>query len=665
MYAFVFGLNGKVIFGREWSDLIRIMEALQKAYDLSERKRLCVYVHNLSWEFQWMCDRFQWLDVFATDDRKPVKALTSYGIEFRDSLILSGLSLALTAENLTKYKIEKLKGDLDYSLARHYRTKLTPVEWHYIENDGLCVMAFIQEEIERNNGNICNIPMTKTGYVRKYMKNQCYHDGFAGHGERRKIKTRSFMSYRKLMRILQITKEEYILAKEEFQGGFTHANCFNVGLIFNDVASYDLTSAYPSVMALERYPMGTGSRLECPTSEIVERTLKLYACLFRARIWGISSRYRGDNFLSQSKCRCLKGEEVDNGRIISADYLETTLTDIDLEILRAFYEIGRIEYFDFWYYPRGYLPTAYIKGVLGLYADKTTLKGVEGQEANYSLKKGMLNSVYGMSVTSIDQINHRFKNGEWSVEPPDLDALLEKYNESFNRFGSYLWGIFVTCHVRKIIARAILELGDDYIYADTDSVKFKNADAHRAFFEDYNRLIDRKIERSSKINGLPIDLFKPKTIDGKEKPIGYFDFEGVYRRFKTLGAKRYFVEYPEPHNIGGIVCPYSLTISGVNKTIAIPSLVRKSEQEHKDIFDYFEIGVTYDESTCGKNTRTYCDSEIKGILTDYQGKRGKYHEYRYIHLEPTTYKMTTTEEYYQMIYLDAYQRIERRETLKR
>ena len=278
MYAFVFGVNGKVIFGRDWDDLIDICKALQDAYGLGEKRRLCVYVHNLAFEFQWMCERFFWLDVFATDDRKPIKALCQYGIEFRDSYILSNMSLAGTAKNLLKYKIEKLSGDLDYSLMRHSRTKLTPQEWHYIENDGLSVMAFIQEEIERNHDNICNIPMTNTGYVRKYMKNECYHDGQAGHGARRKIKTRAYLSYREIMRRLEITKEEYLLAKEEFQGGFTHTNCFNVGLIFKNVHSYDLTSAYPSAMALERYPMGMGSRLECPTIEIVEKYLKLYCC---------------------------------------------------------------------------------------------------------------------------------------------------------------------------------------------------------------------------------------------------------------------------------------------------------------------------------------------------------------------------------------------------
>lgn len=674
MYCFVFGLNGKVIFGREWDDLIKICEALRDAYELSENKILPVYIHNASYEFQFIARRFKWLELFATDERKPIRMLTEYGIEFRDSYILSGQGLAGTAKNLHTYKINKLSGDLDYDLLRHSQTKLTPLEWHYVENDGLSLMAFIQEEIERNNNNITFIPMTKTGYVRKYMRAQCYHGGQKGHGERRKIKTRDYEKYRDIMKRLTLTVPEYLLAAEAFQGGFTHANAFNVGLIFNDVASYDLSSAYPAAMVLERYPMGRGTLLTDYSPETVTETLKLYACVFRVKIWGLTSLFRGDNFLSFSKCRNIKNYILDNGRVTKAEYLETTLTEIDLDVIRAFYDMKKIEIFDLWYYPRGYLPSSFIKGVLGLYSDKTRLKGVEGSEAEYHILKELLNSCYGMSVTSLLQPLSVFDGVEWSQEVPNLEEVIEKYNNTPNRFLFYLWGIYVTAHVRRTIAKAILSLGDDYIYADTDSVKFIHPEKHSKYFDDFNKGIDAKIEQSSHVNSLPVYLYKPLTKEGKSKPIGYFDNEGdksglCYKRFKTLGAKRYFVEYPEPHKMKTkdgkeIETPYSLTISGVNKTAAIPALIEKAKKENKDIFTYFVIGFEFDGTMAGKNLHTYCDYEIKGTLVDYLGKKGKYHELTFMHMEPTTYKLTTTEEYYENIYMDQLQRIERRTIIK-
>ena len=670
LYAFVFGINGKLVFGRTWEDFLSICNDVQKAYGLNEKKRLIVYIHNEGYEFQFMRKWLEWLNVFATDERKPCKALSSFGIEFRDSYILSGMGLASTAKDLTKYKIEKLTGELDYSLLRHSKTKLTPNEWHYIENDGLSLMAFIQEEIERNGNNITNIPLTKTGYVRRYARNMCYHNGQAGHGERRKVKGRFFESYKKIMQRLTIEPLEYLLAKEVFQGGFTHANCFNVGLVFDDVASMDLTSAYPASMVLDdNYPMGKGTFVQFPSPAFAREKCKYYACMFRVAMKGVRSKMKGDNFLSFSKCRNLKNYEIDNGRIMEAEYLETSLTNIDLEILEAFYEIDNIAFFDFWYYPRGFLPKQFIKAILGLYADKTTLKGIEGMEAEYMLKKGMLNSTFGMSVTSIDFDNQIYEDDIWSSESSDLGEAIEKYNNSTSRFLFYPWGVFVTANVRKTIARAILNLGDDYIYADTDSVKFTHLEKHKKFFDDYNAFITRKIAYSSDFNKLDVNLFKPKDKNGLEHVIGVFDYEGTYKRFKTLGAKRYFVEYPEPHKFKckdgkTIETPYNLTISGVNKSSAIPTLLEKSKEENKDIFDYFDIGMVYTAEMTGKQTHTYCDFEIKGTLTDYRGVKARYYEKSFIHLEGATYKMTTTEEYSEVIYCEQLERKRRREERK-
>ncbi|MGC7960564.1 hypothetical protein, partial [Salmonella enterica] len=81
----------------------------------------------LGYEFQFMRKYFDWLEdgLFAVDERKPIKALCTYGIEFRDSYILSGFSLENTAKNLTTHKVKKMVGDLDYSLIRTHLTPLT------------------------------------------------------------------------------------------------------------------------------------------------------------------------------------------------------------------------------------------------------------------------------------------------------------------------------------------------------------------------------------------------------------------------------------------------------------------------------------------------------------------------------------------------------------
>ena len=168
------GLETVITAGRTWEEFEILLDAVSLWLDLSPTsRRLVVYVHNLPYEWQFIRKRFTWDKVFLIDDRKPVYAICDNGIEFRCSLKLSGKSLANTAKDLTKYKTEKMVGDLDYSKIRHPETPLTDKEWGYCEHDVKVMLSYIQEKIEQD-GNITKIPLTKTGYVRRYCKERCF-----------------------------------------------------------------------------------------------------------------------------------------------------------------------------------------------------------------------------------------------------------------------------------------------------------------------------------------------------------------------------------------------------------------------------------------------------------------------------------------------------------
>ena len=204
----------------------------------------------MGYEFQFMRKYFTWLNVFAIDERKPIKALCDYGIEFRDSYILSGYSLANTAKNLAKHKVKKLVGDLDYSLVRHEKTPLTDIEMGYCKNDINIILAYINEQILQY-GDINKIPLTNTGRVRQYVKHNCYYDD----SNHRKSSKGKYIKYRKIMDDLTLDPETYIQLKRSFMGGFTHSNPKYTGKTLNNVSSIDLTSSYPSVMLADKYPM--------------------------------------------------------------------------------------------------------------------------------------------------------------------------------------------------------------------------------------------------------------------------------------------------------------------------------------------------------------------------------------------------------------------------
>jgi len=184
MYEWTFGIgyvkDGEFIksitYGRTWQELFMFFTAVSVVLNLHDTRRLVVYVHNLPYEWQFMRKQFRWTKVFFLDARKPVYAINDMGIEFRCSLKLSGLSLANTARNLVKYKSEKLVGDLDYSLIRTPVTPLTEKELAYCRNDIDVILCYIQEKIE-SDGGITNIPLTNTGYVRRYCKKACFPEG--------------------------------------------------------------------------------------------------------------------------------------------------------------------------------------------------------------------------------------------------------------------------------------------------------------------------------------------------------------------------------------------------------------------------------------------------------------------------------------------------------
>ena len=110
-----------------------------------------------------------------------------------------------------------------------------------------------------------------------------------------------------------------------------------------------------------------------------------------------------------------------------------------------------------------------------LYTSKTQLKGVQGMEYEYSKSKNRVNASYGMCVTNPinDIVKDYVHTDGWQVEPnEDIEGTLDAYYDNASHFLHYTWGVFVTCMARERLREMIHYLGDRFVYADTDSVKF-------------------------------------------------------------------------------------------------------------------------------------------------------------------------------------------------
>lgn len=625
MYAWVFGLNGRCIRGRTWSEFLAVCEELIEVYGLNYEKRLIIYVHNLSYEFQWFKNYFDWEKVFSTDMRKPLYAITKQGLEFRCSYLLSGYSLEKLGENLTKYKVNKKVGDLDYKLIRHSETPLTDKEWGYILNDGLVVMAHIQEEIERL-GDITKIPLTKTGYVRDLCKENC-------------LRGQNKFTYTKGMKRLQMTVDDYKQLKRAYSGGFTHANLNYVGKLIKNVHSYDFSSSYPAVMLSEKYPMSKAYTVEIKNEEQFRDYLNAYCCMFDVEFYNIRSICSYENYISVSRCAIDKNSIVNNGRIVEADYISLTVTEQDFFTISELYTWDKIGIKNFKYFYKGYLPKDIIYTILELYRKKTELKGVKGKEVEYLVSKGMINSVYGMCVTDPCKDENEFYEHKWVVNKANLYELIEKYNKNNQRTLFYPWGVWVTAYARRNLFSGIEEFGDDYIYSDTDSIKVLNIEKHIKYIEDYNKKITQKIKACLNHYKLNESMAHPKTIKGVEKPLGVWDYEGKYDRFKTLGAKRYITERDKE---------LSITIAGVSKESGLKYLKSKYGN-NTNIFNNFDDGIVFpatyicngnEENGSGKLCHTYIDNHIEGWLIDYMGNKYFYSEESGVHMENTEYSLS-------------------------
>ncbi len=543
IWQWQFGEDCTVI-GRTWEEFSDLLNRIKGS--LPEGYWLVCYVHNLSYEFQWLKSVYQFTpdEIFAVASRKLLKCDMLGYLEFRCSYKLTNMSLGQFTKKMG-VKHQKLSGDdFNYSVKRYPWTELTSEELEYCINDVLGLVEAINALMARDGDTLQTIPLTSTGYVRRNAKRAM-----------RKNVHHSFV-YSILPDI-----ETYKALREAFRGGNTHANRYFAGDIIENVHSADRSSSYPAVMCNCEFPMSQFTPIfpKDLNKDYIIRCIKIRhkALLLRVRIEDLrlKDKFWGCPYLSTDKCRNCDDvvDTFDNGRILRAHRIETTITDVDLKIIMEEYE-GKITFLQGWYASYKKLPDALVNEVIQYYKDKTELKGVEGQEIYYDKAKALLNSLYGMMAQ--DPVKHSvlFRQvGDWDTDLKTDEELLGKSNEK--AFLAYQWGVWVTAHSRDALERGIRLVheteGAEFVYCDTDSVKYTGC-------VDWSGYNAERIEECKASGAFATD---PKGITHY---MGVFEAEdnpetGVaYRYFKTLGAKKYAYVEREGE---GVHC----TIAGVNK----------------------------------------------------------------------------------------------------
>ena len=613
MYIWMFSINDTVYYGRTWDELKEFWTMLD---EYIPQKKI-VFIHNLSFEFQFLRSQFDFKDVFARTKRKVMKAtLSYYNIEFHCTYLMTNISLEKLADTF-KLPIKKLVGNLDYNIIRSPKTKLSQKELAYCENDCLVIYHYIKLELSEYV-RVDKIPITSTGKVRRELQQQAY---------------KNLYYRRKIRKAINTDPHIYNLLLEAFQGGYTHSNWIYTDEIVKNVDSYDFTSSYPYVMTSFKYPM---SEFIKDDVKKVSDMYRLYAYLLVVRFKNLKCRYF-NNFISSSKCRYIKGGKFDNGRIMSASEIEIVLTDIDFRfILKAYeceYEI--LESYSALY---GYLPKMLINFILDKYVKKTELKGIEEEEINYARVKAMFNSIYGMSVTNTIRADVEYDNTlGWTEKELSNEKILELLeNEKKKGFLSFSTGVWVTAWARNNLLTNLLKLDEYAIYLDTDSIKVIEG-YDKNVINNYNEEVIERIKYVSKILNIPIEKYSPKDIKGEEHLLGVFECETkkgdnfTYEEFITQGAKKYAVKQD-----GKI----KITVAGVPK---------KSGAKCLDKLEDFKDDLLFKSSITGKQTLIYLDDQEPNILIDCQGNEYTNTDKTGCCLIPCSYKLDKAFEYAKLI----------------
>jgi hypothetical protein len=609
MYIWQFSINEDVYYGRTWQEFKCFLDRLEENCN----KKKFVFVHNLSFEFQFLCGQFKFVDVMARKSRKVMSCkFEDYNIIMRCTLFMSNVSLAYLPD-LFNLPVKKMVGDLDYNKIRTPATPLTEKELGYCKYDCLVVYEYIKMELETYE-QVNKIPMTSTGKVRKELQHLVLNDP----------------NYRRVVnQCINIKPSVYNMLIEAFAGGYTHANYIYADEVLKDVDSYDETSAYPYVMVTEKFPMS--EFVPCEIKDINNLDIN-YAYLVRIKFYNIECKFY-NNFISASKCNWIIGQRVDNGRIIKAKMIDITLTDVDLRFIIDTYNFNDYEIVDSYFAIKNYLPKQFINFILDKYVNKTKFKNVAGKELEYTKEKNKFNALYGMTVTNMIRDDVSFNEYGWLETPLDNTRIFEKLlDEKKKSFLSFAWGVWVTAYARDNLLRRVIDLDEYVVYCDTDSCKLVQGYDYN-IFEKYNKSVEDKIIKVSKILNIPIDRYAPEDSKGEKHMLGIFECETgkgrkhTYDKFITQGAKKYCVE------IDGKI---TVTVSGVPK---------KGAERCLSKIDDFRDDLIFDYKYTNKKMLAYNDKQKNFDLIDYFGVKYKVADKTGVCLLPTTYKLGKALEY--------------------
>lgn len=618
MYVWQYQIEDYLIKGRTWAEWFDLLLTLRSALDklckelkLSLCPMMITYIHNAAFEFSYISGLYPFRDdeCFFRDIRKPIYFRMYDAFEFRCSYIQTNLSLkALTKQCGVKLKLSGQ--EFDYNKVRFPWTELTEYEEEYTTTDVESLVACMKYRVHKSGDTLLTVPLTSTGYVRRECK-ASLKDRYLQINDMKPYKGENGVRIYRLLRAC-------------FRGGNTHANRYHVGKICDDVFSYDIASSYPTQQLTKKFPMKPFKWLDGDLS--LERVFMFigmgYAVVGEFHFTGIRLKNPKEPIPYISLGRCdASGFKLDNGRILRADYLEISLTEIDLEIVLDTYTFDKMEIVQAMTAQKDFLPMEYRAVIQDYYNKKTALKGDDSEEGKYiyTKAKNMLNSVYGMSATDPIHQEIKYNGGDYSRSGYETMTAEEIEKALKGAAFPYQWGVYTTAYARKQLQDAIKLCGDRIVYCDTDSVKTLGPVPIEKLNEDLRR-------KAAAVSAFADDMH------GNRHYIGLFEDDGHYKQFITQGAKRY--AYIKDDGKMGV------TVAGVSTAINEKTGIPFAVEELKSL-KRFKPGMIW--KAAGGTQAVYNDFDDWDYTDPASGN--SVHITKNVAIIPTTYEMTHSRDY--------------------
>lgn len=322
--------------------------------------------------------------------------------------------------------------------------------------------------------------------------------------------------------------------RKAYKGGFTWLNPKYKGKEIKNGISYDVNSLYPYIMYEKPLPYGIPIFFEGQYKYDDDYPLFIQHLKINFEI------KEGHIPTIQIK-KSLMFSDVEY--LESSDGLDVDIyvTNIDLKLIFEHYHIYHMEFISGWKFKK-------VNDVFSDYIDKWTKIKEESTGGKRLLAKLMLNSLYGKFATNT---NMKSKIPKFSDEKIVMvDGKTTEKDAIYTPVS-----VFVTSYAREYTIRTAQSCYDRIIYCDTDSIHLTGLDP------------PPQIE----------NLIDPKKL-------GFWKYEGAFKRGKYLRAKSYIHE--SENNDLKVVC------AGMTDTI-----------KEKVTFDNFEIGLKLDGKLMPKQVK--------------------------------------------------------------